>query len=135
MDNLYCAGGESNLTDCRFDGWGLNDCQDSEAAGVVCKSGPVSRLGVVATTSATTTTPRPTTAAPATTPKVATALSTTAYDLHTLSGRKVQSDMAARLRIKVIDLNYLIETDFEKVSFNYTTLISKHVYSRLRNAQ
>lgn len=37
MDNLYCTGRESELSQCRFDGWGQSDCEDSEAAGVVCK--------------------------------------------------------------------------------------------------
>ncbi|KAL1137594.1 hypothetical protein AAG570_009292, partial [Ranatra chinensis] len=36
MDNLYCEGDEKRVVDCRFDGWGLNDCSASEAAGVVC---------------------------------------------------------------------------------------------------
>ncbi|PSN40047.1 hypothetical protein C0J52_20193 [Blattella germanica] len=38
MDNLYCTGEEKNLSSCRFDGWGSNDCTSSEAAGVVCMS-------------------------------------------------------------------------------------------------
>lgn len=37
MDNLFCTGKESNLSACRFDGWGHSDCDDSEAAGVVCE--------------------------------------------------------------------------------------------------
>lgn len=36
MDNLYCTGKEKELAECRFDGWGNSDCEDSEAAGVVC---------------------------------------------------------------------------------------------------
>ena len=36
MDNLYCTGKESELSACRFDGWGVSDCEDSEAAGVIC---------------------------------------------------------------------------------------------------
>lgn len=36
MDNLYCEGRESEITQCRFDGWGQSDCDDGEAAGVVC---------------------------------------------------------------------------------------------------
>lgn len=36
MDNLYCTGKEKELADCRFDGWGQSDCDQSEAAGVVC---------------------------------------------------------------------------------------------------
>nr|XP_040218538.2 lysyl oxidase homolog 3A-like [Anopheles coluzzii] len=37
MDNLWCGGKEAELTDCRFDGWGANDCESGEAAGVICK--------------------------------------------------------------------------------------------------
>lgn len=37
MDNLYCDGSEDDLTTCRFDGWGQNDCDSEEAAGVVCQ--------------------------------------------------------------------------------------------------
>lgn len=36
MDNMYCTGKEKELADCRFDGWGESDCEDSEAAGVIC---------------------------------------------------------------------------------------------------
>ncbi|KAJ4451007.1 hypothetical protein ANN_02443 [Periplaneta americana] len=51
MDNLYCSGDEKDLSHCRFDGWGANDCTSSEAAGVICLS------------SETTTTEEPTTTA------------------------------------------------------------------------
>lgn len=37
MDNLMCDGSETELGQCRFDGWAHNDCDSSEAAGVVCK--------------------------------------------------------------------------------------------------
>lgn len=36
MDNLYCNGNENELSDCRFEGWGQNDCSSMEAAGVIC---------------------------------------------------------------------------------------------------
>lgn len=36
MDNLFCEGHEKELTHCHFDGWGVNDCEPSEAAGVIC---------------------------------------------------------------------------------------------------
>jgi lysyl oxidase-like protein 2/3/4 len=53
MDNMYCYGTEEHITDCRFDGWGIHDCDRSEAAGVRCKPLPPP------TTTTTTTTPRP----------------------------------------------------------------------------
>ena len=87
MDNTYCVGGERNLTDCRFDGWGVNDCHETEAAGVVCRSGPVSLIDA----------PPPTTAATTTT----TTTSTTASPATALGARKLQQDMAPRKRIKV----------------------------------
>lgn len=37
MDNIQCDGNETEIKQCRFDGWGKNDCEASEAAGVVCK--------------------------------------------------------------------------------------------------
>lgn len=36
MDNLFCTGREYRLDRCRFDGWGVHDCNHAEAAGVVC---------------------------------------------------------------------------------------------------
>lgn len=37
MDNVYCEGSENEITSCRFDGWGHNDCDFTEAAGVICQ--------------------------------------------------------------------------------------------------
>ena len=53
MDNLYCYGTEARLDKCRFDGWGVHDCDRTEAAGVRCKRPPPP------STTTTTTTPRP----------------------------------------------------------------------------
>lgn len=36
MDNVYCDGSEEEITSCRHDDWGTNDCQSNEAAGVIC---------------------------------------------------------------------------------------------------
>lgn len=38
MDNVRCGGQEPEISECRFDSWGENDCDPSEAAGVVCES-------------------------------------------------------------------------------------------------
>ena len=53
MDNLYCYGTEAGLHKCRFDGWGVHDCDRAEAAGVRCKRPPPP------STTTSTTTPRP----------------------------------------------------------------------------
>lgn len=39
MDNIQCTGNETEISQCRFEGWGKNDCEASEAAGVVCAGG------------------------------------------------------------------------------------------------
>lgn len=36
MDDIFCGGNETEIADCRFGGWGNNDCEASEAAGVIC---------------------------------------------------------------------------------------------------
>ena len=36
MDELNCLGTEINLSECPFDGYGFNDCEHSEDAGVIC---------------------------------------------------------------------------------------------------
>ncbi|XP_045474566.1 lysyl oxidase homolog 2-like [Harmonia axyridis] len=40
MDNVYCEGSEKEITSCRFDDWGTNDCDITEAAGVICADPP-----------------------------------------------------------------------------------------------
>ena len=54
MDNMYCYGTEKSLSDCRFDSWGVHDCEPTEAAGVRCHPPPPST-----TPPPPTTTPKP----------------------------------------------------------------------------
>lgn len=40
MDNVQCTGDESALWICPFEGWGDEDCDHDEDAGVVCDQTP-----------------------------------------------------------------------------------------------
>lgn len=39
MDNVSCVGSEPNLSQCTFNGWGLENCVSSEALGIECMPG------------------------------------------------------------------------------------------------
>ena len=39
LSNITCNGNEANLTQCRYNGSGANNCQPSRAAGVFCSAG------------------------------------------------------------------------------------------------
>ncbi|XP_033749249.1 scavenger receptor cysteine-rich type 1 protein M130-like [Pecten maximus] len=41
MDNLNCNGTEDDIQDCRFNGWGSNDCSHGEDVGVSCNANPI----------------------------------------------------------------------------------------------
>ena len=36
LDNVHCRGNETSITNCRHNGWGINDCSNSEDASAIC---------------------------------------------------------------------------------------------------
>ena len=38
MDDVQCVGSESNIAQCRHNGWGNDNCGYTEVAGVVCST-------------------------------------------------------------------------------------------------
>ena len=46
IDDLSCPPGAINLTQCTHRGWGINNCDHSEDAGVVCTLGKIISINV-----------------------------------------------------------------------------------------
>ena len=44
LDNTNCTGTESNIAQCRSNGWGAHNCGHQEDAGVACSQGTLSPL-------------------------------------------------------------------------------------------
>ena len=43
LDNIECTGDEKTLVECSHRGWGVNSCDHSKDAGIVCNSKPLTR--------------------------------------------------------------------------------------------
>ena len=39
LDNVYCKGHESSISNCPHNGWGVHNCGHQEYAGVICSKG------------------------------------------------------------------------------------------------
>lgn len=39
MDNIDCFGNETDIAQCKFNGWGVNNCVHSEDVAVRCNKG------------------------------------------------------------------------------------------------
>ena len=46
MDNVQCVGTEANLGLCKFNGYGNNNCQHTEDAGVRCHAGRIVKMQI-----------------------------------------------------------------------------------------
>ena len=47
MNSVQCVGNESALTDCDHSGWGINNCDHGQAAGVICNRGGKRHTAVI----------------------------------------------------------------------------------------
>jgi len=45
LDDVFCSGSESSIAHCPHRGWGVEDCEHSEDASVICSSSKLCRLG------------------------------------------------------------------------------------------